>query len=305
MWDWSGLQYLLSIADTGNQSAAARQLNVSQPTVGRRLAKLEHDLGTKLFDRTPDGFVLTAAGEQLLEHARRIEQESIAAHRAISGGDSALAGTVRISATEALGITWLTPALARLQAVHPGMRIELVIENAAVNLLRREADIAVRLFRPTQNELVGRYLGLHAMGFYATPGYLERHGLPASVAELAQHAIVGFDESMSFIPHVRWLDQQISPDQVVFRSNSNLAQLQATQSGLGIGLLSCFVADRAGGIVRVLPDADVKGHEIWLVTHSDLRRSARIRTVYDHLADLIGQERQALAGQKSTLAAAP
>jgi DNA-binding transcriptional LysR family regulator len=299
MWDWTGLQYLLAVAETGTQSAAARRLNVSQPTVGRRLARLEHDLDTQLFDRTPDGIVLTPAGEQLLEYARRIEQDSLAAHRAISGGDSALAGTVRISATEALGITWLTPALAGLHRRHPGIRIELLIENAAVNLLRREADIAVRLFRPTQGELVGRQLGLHAMGLYAARSYLERAGTPRGVTDLADHDVIGFDESISHFPQARWFERHIPAERVVFRSNSNLVQIAAAKAGLGIGLLSCFIADQAADLVRILPDADTIHHELWLVTHADLRRSARIRTVYDDLAETITKEKAGLAGHGS------
>lgn len=296
MWDWTGLQYLLALAETGSQSAAARRLNVSQPTVGRRLARLEADMDARLFDRTPDGLVLTPAGERLLEHARRIEQESLAARRAIGGGDSALEGSVRISAIEALGITWLTPALADLRRRHPGIRLEFLIENATVNLLRREADIAVRLFRPTQDALVARYLGQHAMGLYATRAYLDAHGTPADLAGLTGHAFIGFDETISHYPQARWFDAHIPADRVVFRSNSNLAHIAAARAGLGIGLLSSFIADQTPDLIRVLPDADTTAHEIWLVTHADLRRSARIRAVYDFLADLITKEKAALAG---------
>jgi len=353
MWDWTGLQYLLAVAETGNQSAAARRLGVSQPTVGRRLARLEADLDTRLHDSTPDGIVLTPAGERLLKHARRIEQEALAARRTIGGGDSALEGTVRISAIEALGITWLTPALARLHAIHPGIRIELLIENAAVNLLRREADIAVRLFRPAQDALVARHLGRHAMGLYASHAYLDAHGAPDTLDDLARggagseggtgsaqgsgsgsgdgspresssgsgagspqgsssgsssgdapsvpgaaagHAVIGFDESVSHFPQARWLDAHVPAERVVFRSNSNLVQIAATCSGLGIGLLSCFIADRDPELIRLLPAVETPSHELWLVTHADLRRSARIRAVYDYLAELITRQKAALAG---------
>lgn len=297
MLDWTALRDFLAVAEAGSLSAAAKRLRVSQPTVSRRIAALETDLEARLFNRTPRGLELTEAGETILEHARRMDQEALAVARAATGTDSGLEGTVRLSATEGIGVEWLTRELSAFRDAYPGIRVELLIDNAAANLLRREADIAVRLFRPQQADLIARRVGHHVLGLFAAAEYLARRGTPARVEELAAHDIVGYDESIGHVAQAKWLLRHVSAEQLVFRSNSLLSQLQATRAGIGIGTHSALIGNRDPGLVRVLPEIDVTRQDIWLVTHPDLRRSARIRAMFDFLAELITTHRAELAGE--------
>jgi DNA-binding transcriptional LysR family regulator len=213
-----------------------------------------------------------------------MEQEAHAVEIAISGRDAALAGLVRVTATEGLGIHWLTPALAEFQLAHPAIEIQLLIQNQVLNLLQREADIAVRLSRPIQSDLVGRKVGDLAFGLYASREYLGRHGRPARPEDLAQHRSVAFDET------ARWqtgpgasLERALSVTSVAYRANSGQAQLAAIRAGCGIGVAVRFLADRHAELEQVLPETEI-ALELWLITHPAMRRSARIRAVFDFLA---------------------
>ena len=265
--------------------------------MSRRIAALESELDARLFNRTAHGLELTEAGEKILQHTRRMNQEAQAVARAATGIDSGLEGTVRLSMTEGIGVEWLTGELAGFRAAYPGIRIEVLIDNAAANLLRREADIAVRLFRPEQANLIARKVGLHAIGLFAAKDYLARRGTPSGIDELAQHDFIGFDEAYLQMSQARWLAKHVPADRVVYSSNSLLGQLAATRAGLGIGAHSCLIANRDGALARVLPEIEAARQEVWLVTHSDLRRSARIRAAFDFLVDVIARHKRELLGQ--------
>src|SRR5262245_32019625 len=232
--DWTALRDFLAVADTGSLSRAARRLGVSQPTLTRRMAALEESLQAELFRRTPRGVELTEAGESILPAARQMEQEAHAALLAVSGRDTALAGLVRVTCTEGLGIHWLTPALVEFQLAHPAIEIQLLVQNQVLNLLQREADIAVRLSRPQQSDLVGRKVGEMGFGLYASQAYLARHGRPATVEDLAQHRSVAFDETARWItgPGAS-LERALSTAPVAYRANSGQAQLAAIRAGCG------------------------------------------------------------------------
>jgi DNA-binding transcriptional LysR family regulator len=294
--DWTSLRDFLAVAETGSLSRAARRLGVSQPTLTRRMAALEERFRTELFRRTARGVELTEAGESLLEPARQMDQEAHAAEIAVSGRDTALAGAVRVTATENLGIHWLTPELAAFQAANPAIEIDVLIQNEAVNLLRREADIALRLGRPRQPDLVGRKLAVLAFGLYASQAYLDRHGRPARQEDLQSHRAVVFDEARQDRGYAPWLEPLLSAGSVAYRTNSLQAQLAAMRAGYGIGAASRFIAERRAGLERVLPELETS-LDVWLVTHSGLRRSARIRAVVDFLAQRLSAARAAFAGQ--------
>ncbi len=294
--EWTALRDFLAVAETGSLSRAARRLGVSQPTLTRRMTALEERLRTELFRRTPRGVELTDAGESILPAARQMEQEAHAVELAIFGHDAALAGVVRITATEGLGVHWLTPALAEFQRAHPAIEIQLLIQNQVLNLLQREADIAVRLSRPLQPDLVGRKVGELTFGLYASREYLERRGRPATPADLGRHSSVAFDES------ARWLtgpgaslERVLSPAAVAYRANSGQAQLAAIRAGCGIGAAARFLADRHAGLEQVLPETEI-ALELWLITHPALRRSARIRAVFDFLVQRFADARDLLGG---------
>ena len=293
--DWVWLRDFLAVAEAGSLSRAARRLGVSQPTLTRRMAALEARLRTELFRRTPRGVELTEAGESVLQPARQMEQEAHAAEIAVSGRDAMLAGAVRVTATEGLGIHWLTPALAEFQAEHPAIEIDVLLQSEPLNLLRREADIALRLGRPSQLDLVGRKRGVLAFGLYASKAYLERHGRPASQEDLHRHRGVAFDEALLDRGPGAWLEPLLSAGSIAYRANSVQAQLAAMRAGYGIGCSARFIAAHYPELERVLPDLET-ALDVWLVTHAGLRRSARIRAVFNFLAERLAAVHDAFAG---------
>jgi len=297
--DWSALRDFLAVADTGSLSAAARQLRVSQPTLSRRMAALEERLGVELFQRTSRGLELSETGEAILGPARQMEREARGIEVAATGSSRALSGPVRITASEGLAIDWLTPELARFQAEHPDIEIRFLIRNTNLNLLQREADIAVRLGRPRQADLLVRRVGELAYGLYGSRAYLERAGRPRHAAELAGHRAVLFDEELRHSDLGHWLEQSLAGAQVVYRANSLQAQLAAIRAGYGLGGQAPFIASLRPELERVLPALGLK-MGIWLVTHPGLRRSARMRAVYDFLVGRFEAEHAALAGEPST-----
>ncbi len=294
--DWSWLRDFGVVAELGSLSEAARALGVSQPTLTRRMAALEEQLGAEVLRRGPRGIELTETGEAILAPIRRMRDEASAVGVAATGRDAALEGTVRVSATEGFANYWCTPVLMDLQRAHPAIRIEIDVRNRNANLLRREADIAIRLLRPRQQELVARQVGDVAIGLYASTAYVERRGRPDSIDALADHACVGFDESIVDTDAGRWIERHAGPGRAVFRSTSLNTQLEAIRCGWGIGIAAVFIAEKVGGLERVLPEV---GHSlgVWLVTHPGLRRSARIRAVYDFLAERFERDREAIAGR--------
>ena len=294
--EWTALRDFLAVAEGGSLSAAARRLGVSQPTLTRRMAALEDRLGAELFLRTPRGLELTEAGEAILEPARHMEQEARAAEVAVTGRDRALAGPVRITTTEGLGIDWLTPELATFHRDHPEIEIQFLIRNTNVNLLEREADIAVRLGRPRQVDLVARKVGDLAYGLYAATSYLEARGRPRDDDDLHGHTAVVFDELLRHAQLGSWLEKSLGSARIVYRSNSIQAQIAAMRAGYGIGAQSAFIAGRRPELERVLPERNIL-LDIWLVTHPGLRKSARMRAVYDFLLARFDVARCALAGE--------
>lgn len=284
------------MAESGSLSGAARRLGVSQPTLTRRMTALERELSAELFHRTSRGLELTEAGEAMLGPARRMQEQAQELELAVRGRDLALAGPVRLTATEGLAVEWLTPELATFRERQPRIDIELVVKNTALNVLRREADIAIRLGRPTQAELVARRMGHLVLGLYASRRYVEAHGAPETVEDCAHHRGVGFDEGDLYTGAGAWLERSLGAAHIAYRANTLSAQLAAIRAGLGFGGQSCFIANRHPELVRVLPNVEVR-LEIWLVTHPGLRRSARIRATYDFLVERLTASRALLAGE--------
>lgn len=304
--DWDALRVVLAVAEGGSFSAAARRLRISQPTVGRRIADIEARLSTRLFDRSARRMTLTPAGEIMVEAARRMEAEADAVSRQLAGHDRQLTGSVRISSTEGLGVGWLTPRLAGLRETLPGIDIEMVIDNAAVNLSKREADIAVRLRHDRtegrhgfddQPTLVGRKVGVLAFGLYAAAAYLDRHGAPRTSADLAVHQTIGFDEGEARLDYAAWYSGLTQPARAAYRSNNLLAQIAAAKAGWGIAIIAKVLADAEPDLRPVLPALRIPTLDIWLVTHADLQQTARIRAVVDALAELFDAEADRLAGR--------
>jgi DNA-binding transcriptional LysR family regulator len=286
-YDWNDLRYFLACARAGSLAGAGRSLKVDQTTVGRRLGALEEALGARLFDRTPEGFSLTATGERLLETAQLVEQATIDLERRATGADARLEGVVRVATSETLSATFLTGELVALHEAHPGIEVQVVTGTTSLNLLKREADVALRVgAKPTQQSLIVRRLGAIAWGVYATRAYLERRGaLEAAAAgpRLEGHDLVALDEELSQIPPARWLADRAAGARVSLRTNSILTAAAAVRGGWGLAVLPTFCGGGAPELVLAHPEL-ITPVDVWLIVHPDLQHTGRIRAVLDHLA---------------------
>lgn len=294
--DWDLLRFVLAVAEAGGVSAAARALGVDAGTVSRRLDAVEAQLRCKLFHRTRRGLTPTAAGTKLIAPAQRIAAEIRRLDFELSAEDRGLAGPVVVTATEAVAAGFLAPILPALHARHPGIAVEIVTDIRALDLSRREADIALRLVRPRLGDLAARRLGDVGYGLYAAPGYLESRGLPDPRTQCAGHAVVDWPLDYSIIPQVPWLRRHAAAAQVAMRSGSALARLSACAAGLGIALLPCVLADADARVRRIVASPAPPKQELWLVTHRDLARVPRIRVVLEHVATEARRARRRLAG---------
>lgn len=282
--DWALYQSFLAAFEAGSLSAAARQLNISQPTIGRHINSLEQKLGTALFVRSQDGLTATESARQLHPLAQHMAATAATMERTVANHGDELTGIARITASEMIGVEIMPPMLAEIRRQLPGVKIELQLSNTPQNLLKREADIAVRMFRPRQLQLVTRLLGQTELGFYTSREYAERRGLPASLAEMEHHDLIGFDRITDFIRKaLAVLPSEVQPGLFSLRSDSDLAQLALIRSGAGIGVCQRTIAAR-DELIPVLPDDFSYPMEIWLTMHEDLRHNPLYTIVFDLLA---------------------
>ncbi|WP_374485864.1 LysR family transcriptional regulator [Zoogloea sp.] len=289
--DWDLYRSFLHVLREGSLSGAARALGTTQPTIGRRLEALEAALGCTLFIRTPTGLQATDTARRLAAPAEAMAAQAGALRRAASAGQDEIAGTVRLTASETIGGEVLPPILAELQAAHPAIRIELALTKRNEDLLQREADIAVRMVRPSQEALVARRIGTLVIGLYAHRRYAERRGLPSVIDELDGHALIGFDRDAGALRALQQSGLPLTPEGFAFRCDSEHAQHAALLAGLGIGACQSGIAARHPALLPVLPGQVRFELEMWLAMHEDLRNEPRIRRVFDFLAD--GLERYA------------
>jgi len=288
MLDWDDLRYFLAIARTGTLARAASSLEINATTVGRRLTALEERVRAKLFDRTPEGYALTTAGRDLLRRAERMEEEALALEREVLGADQRLSGSVRVTATEMIATRFVMPHLPRFGAQHPELTLELECSNHTVNLGRREADIALRLSRPREENVVTRRLADIPLGLYASRGYLEAHGMPADPdASLRGHAVLLFAATRAFGVENQWFEARLDGASIALRSDSVSSIFAAALAGAGIALLPRAAAERDPGLVRVATTTTPEPRVIWQTVHEDLQKNARVRTVMGFLADVL------------------
>ena len=295
--DWDDYRYFLATAQTGSLSGAARELRTNQPTVGRRIAALEEVLGVRLFHRHARGMSLTEAGARMLHSVQTMEEAALAAGRAVTGEDASLAGTVRISAPESIGSLFVAPRLGRLNGRYPAIQIVLQLTAHTADLLRNEADIAVRLFRPTAADLVARRVGQVPFALYASPKYLNAAPALVAPADLAQHPQIGYDDEYVHLPEAEWQAGYARGARWSLHSNSAFARAGGAAAGMGVALLPSVVGEIWPGLVRVLPNDAPEPREAWLVVHKDLRYVARIRVVLDFLAEIFEETRSPAAPQ--------
>lgn len=275
---WDDLRNFLAIARHGSLSAAARALGVTQPTMGRRLAAMETHQGARLLLRTPEGFVLTPLGEQVLARAERMEEEMLAAERLISGSDIHLEGTVRLTTVDTLAAQFVTPTLVKLQCQHPGIAFELVPATQSLSLSRREADIAIRMGRFEGDLIVARKIGALALSFYESRDAI-------SCLKGGQQRIVTTLEDQAHLPEAKWIAEIFPHAQISWRSNSREVQYEATCGGGGIAVLPRFRGDQDERLKRVRSDLPDIRREIWLGIHADLQKMPRMRATLDGLVE--------------------
>lgn len=278
---WEHLATFLAVAESGSLSAAAQRLGVSQPTAGRHVQALEDELGVTLFVRHARGLALTDEGATLLASARGIAERMDAIFRGAQGAEAKLRGSVRISAAEPVGVYAMGPCFAQMRSELPDISLELVIDNSPANLSSREADIAARMFKPTQLDLIARRIGMVELGLFASREYLASHGMPKAIQFGSGHTWIGMDRDPSW--HRFIAEIGLSARDFAYRCDNILAQIQAVRDGVGIGGMHVALASQDDRLVRVLPEISLPPLEMWLVMHRDLRGNAAVRTVFERL----------------------
>lgn len=285
---WELYRSFLAVLAEGSLSGAARALGITQPTVGRHIAALERALGQVLFTRSPTGLLATDAALALRGYAEAMHSHAAALERAAAAQGPGVSGTVRISASEVIGIEVLPPVLARLRRDHPRLTLELAPTNRVQNLLLREADIAVRMAPPKQEQLIARPVGHVDIGLYARKDYLRHRGTPATLADLGGHTLIGYDTETPFLRGAgKRLAVPWSRDSFALRADSDLAQLALIRAGAGIGFCQVALARRDRRLVPVLPDHVSFQLETWITMHEDLRASPRCKAVFDALVQCL------------------
>ena len=286
-FDWTLMRSFLAVVDSGSLLGAARALHSNQPTLGRHIAQLETQLGVALFERTGRGLSPTAAAVTVAENARAMRDGADAVLRSVTRHRERTTGTVRITASQPVACYLLPPLVAQLQAQEPGIAIEIVASNKLSNLLRREADIAVRMVRPAQTSLIARHIARVGVSAAAHRDYLKTNGTPKRPEELLNHRLIGYDQDEIIIRAFQLAGQKINRDHFFLRSDDLIVQWQALRAGLGIGFVADYMVAQDPGVQSVLPELAIPPLPVWLTVHREIRSSPRIRIVYDFLATAI------------------
>lgn len=285
---WDFYRTFLSVVREGSFSAASRQLGLTQPTVGRQIETLEAQLGTNLFIRSPRGLIPTPAGRELVPQAEAMAFAAAALRRVSSGSVKGETGTVRVTVSEFMGTEILPPMLAKFCGQYPAIELELTLSNRNEDLLRRDADIAVRMARPIQKALIARRIGEMKMGLFAHRKYIEAFGVPRSFDEVSNHRAIGFDRDMHVMQTAGRSTAHLWPKRFNFRCDNVAAQMAAMRAGVGIAVCEPQIAARDRNLVRVLPDSFSIRREMWLAMHKDAKSTRRVRLLFDHLAQELG-----------------
>lgn len=301
MQDWNDLRLVLAVQRAGALTGAATALGVDHSTAFRRLKALEERSGVRLFERLPGGaYEPTEAGARMAAAAERMEDEALALDRAIAGVDHRPAGRLRVTCSETLAHARLTGHLATFRRAYPGIVVELVIENRVLSLTRREADVALRPIRPREGDLWGRKLAGVAWAVYGAPGLVAELGSLGGIEELVRCPVIGWERTSARIVTADWLDRVVPGAAVVFRTASLVNQSIAARDGIGLALLPCYLGDADRGLVRAMaePVAEIAG-ELWIVTHADLKVTARVRAFFETVGEGLARERDLFEGRRA------
>ncbi len=289
-FDWNRARAFLVTAEEGSLSAAARALGMSQPTLGRQVAALEDELGVALFERGGKGLELTPSGVELMEHVRAMGQAASEFSLAATGQSDSIEGRICISATEVMATFVLPAIIGRLRQLQPGIRVEIIASNEASDLKRREADIAIRAFRPTQPDLIARKLSDLTASLYATPDFLEQFRQPLQPEDLRAAEWLGFStNNQEYMAALQERGFVLSEHNFTVRTDNHMVHWELTKQGVGIGMMPVEIGDAEPLVQRVFPGKAVFKGEIWLVSHRELRMNRRVRTVFDFLAEELSE----------------
>lgn len=292
MKDWDDFRYFLAVARKGSVRAAAATLAVNHSTVSRRIDAFEDRAHARLFERLPSGYVLTEAGEQILELVERIETDAIAVGRRLAGRDSELSGTLRVTLPNTIAMRLVMPDLVAFSNAYPDIDLAIDVSLSMSDLARREADVAIRVSNDPPGNLIGRRLVKYARSIYASEEYLARHDVDSAPERLEW---IGWNDT---ITNPQWVRESPYPDAVVrHRVPNTMAHLEAARNGMGICMLPCFIGDTERTLRRLPPGHAEPDREIWLMTHEDLRRTARVRRFMDFIVEAILAKKDLLEGR--------
>jgi DNA-binding transcriptional LysR family regulator len=287
LFDWSLVRSFLAVLEKGSLLAASRHLQLSQPTIGRHVAELESQLGLVLFDRNGRGLLPTEAAYHLAESARIMQSGADQLARNVMGADLGASGTVRITASQPVSCYVLPPLLAQMRLSLPDIQVELVASNEVSNLLRREADIAVRMVQPQQASIIARRVGKVTLRACAHQDYLRRRGVPRQPNDLLAHDLIGGDRNDDTLKGFAAQGLVVGREQFAFRADDLIVVWQAVRAGLGVGFVSEHLIRSDPAVIPVLPKLKIEPLPVWLAVHKEIRTSKRIRSVYDFLADAL------------------
>ena len=299
--NWDNLRLFLSVVRAQSAQEAARRLNVDHSTITRRLHRLEKELGTRLFERTSAGHVMTAAGHRLLEHVERIESTVALLDEDIGGDSQMLTGHVRLGATEGFGSFFLAPHLSHFCDRHPAITVELLVVPRFINLSQREADLAINIERPISPTQVTSKLAQYRLQLYASTRYLAHHAPIRCQADLAEHRLFGYVDELSFSPELRYLESIAPMARTPLRSTSIVAQYSAVREGQGLAVLPCFLAAQCHELVPVLPAEIDLIRTFWITAPSERRELARVRALWDYLREASERNHDFLMGHTLTM----
>jgi DNA-binding transcriptional LysR family regulator len=289
-FDWTLVRSFLAALEQGSLLGAAKVIKASQPTVGRHIAELESQLGVVLFERTGRGLLPTDMALRLAEAARAMEAGAHQMARSVSGADGAngsVVGTVRLTASQPVACFLLPPLLAQMRLALPDVQVELVASNAVSNLLRREADIAVRMVQPDQATLVAKRVGKVSLSACAHHDYLRRRGVPRQPTDLLAHELIGADRNDDILKGFAAMGYPVTREHFAFRTDDLIASWEAVRAGLGVGFMADYLIRADSAVVPLLPMLKIPPLPVWLTVHREIRTSRRIRAVYDFLAQAI------------------
>lgn len=283
--DWNLLKSFTYVVREGSLSGAARALNSTQPTIGRHIEALESQLGLSLFTRSREGLAPTEEALNILPEAEAMTGSYGALLRKISGENQDDIGTVRLAVSEIMGTEVMPALLVKFHNKHPNIKIELSISNKTDNLLKRDADLAIRMSSPKQDALVAKNIGISPIGLFCHKDYIKRCGSPQNLGELKNHKVIGPDEDNGFLKVLKMYGLDLTREDIYFRADNQLAQMNLLRKGLGIGAMQIQLAKKERNLIHLFENEVHVPMPIWVVMHEDLRASKRVRALYNFLAD--------------------